>query len=109
LALAVGSGDVVTLWALLAGVLGINHPHRNTGHLRLVPDQLSKLKEAPIRVSCALRASGLNPLPNAPEVFQSNQGRGALRGLHDAFRYAVVGVFLKPCLGSCPILVIRGS
>jgi hypothetical protein len=100
---------MVTLWALLAGVLGINQHHRNPDHGDFIADALPKLEEPPIRLSCTLRASGLNPLPNAPEVFQSNQGRGALRGLHDAFRYAVVGVFLKPCLGSCPILVIRGS
>ena len=46
---------------------------------------LPQLEKAPIGVAWPLLASGLNPLPDAGQVFQGNPCSGALRRVHEPF------------------------
>ena len=95
---SVGFGDMSAVVALLARVSGVDQDHGDTGQRCLVGDKLPQLGKAPVGVSWPLLASGLNPLPDACQVFQADSGSGALRRVHETFRNGVVRVGLKPFL-----------
>ena len=67
---SIALGDMVTVGALLAGMTGIDEDHRDTGECGLVRHVLPELEESPIGVPWALLASGLNPLPDARQIFE---------------------------------------
>ena len=90
--------DFIALRAFLTRVLGVYHHHGDTSQSCLVADKSSQLEKSPVRVSCSLLASGLNPCPNPLEIFQGDSGPGALRRLHDTLGDGVVDVPLKPRL-----------
>lgn len=80
--------------ALLRGMPWVHQDNGDAYHLRFVRDVLAKLVESPVGKPCSLPTSGLNPSANACQFFQGNRGLGALRRLHNGFRYGVVDVFL---------------
>ena len=88
-------GNVSTMVALLTGMPWIHENHWHPSERRLVGDILPQLKEAPVRVSWPLLASGLNPVTDSGEVLQSDPCTGALRRLHETLGNGVIGVLLK--------------
>lgn len=100
MARAIGFGSMATVVALLTGMSRINEDHGHTSECSLVRNILPQLKEPPICVSWPLWASGLNPLPYACQVFQSNGCSGALRRVHETLGNTVIGILLKPGLST---------
>jgi hypothetical protein len=98
LTLPIGSLDMPALVTPLARMPWVNEQYRDASGGSLVGNILSQLGKAPVRLPWSLCAPGLNPLPNARQVFQGNPSRGALRSLNNLFGNRVVRVRLKPCM-----------
>ncbi len=96
--------DQFTARALPAGIARIDQHHGDTFHRCFITDQFSQLGKAPIRHPRPLVPLGLDPLPDAPEVFKGNQTAAAFGICDDGFAQDVVGVTLEARLpaGSAP-------
>jgi len=95
LAFPVALVDVPTLAALLARVAWIDRNARNPSLLGLVFDKGAKLPEGPVVQAFPLLFVGLGPCPDVREVFKHNAEFGAFSSGNDAFRNAMVLVFVE--------------
>ena len=86
--------------AHLASVSGINENHRYASKFGLVGQKLFQLREGPVGMSRALPTPNSCPGADAFEILKGNPTFGALRGLDDLLRDAVICVPLKASLSA---------
>ena len=103
--------DQVAARAFPAGVAWIDQIDRNSQQPRLVLNQAAQFVEAPIMQSSPLAPVGLDPIPDAFEVFEGNRAPAAFGVENDRFTQDVVGVALEARLfaASAPERTLRGS
>lgn len=89
---------MVTEGALLTGMPGVHEDHGHACKGCFVRHILSELEESPIGMAWALLASGLNPLSDPGQIFETESRSGALRSVHEPFGDGMVGILLKPGL-----------
>jgi len=90
----IGFLAVPTFGARSACVSRVYRDHADPSSSRLVGHELSELVERPIRQSGTLRLVGLNPFPDALQVFKGNHGTGAFSVSDQALGNLVVYILL---------------
>ncbi len=101
---------MTTLRTFPAAVLGINRDDRDTLESGFIGDELTELSVLPVmQASTLTTTSGLNPVPNAREIFQGDSELVALRRLNDALGNIVVGILLKTSLLAAYLLQLPFS
>ena len=103
--------DQVTARTLPARVAWIDQIDRNSPQARLVLNQAAQFVEAPVVQSSPLAPVGLDPIPDAFEVFEGNRASAAFGVENDCFAQNVVCVALETRLlaGSAPERTLRGT
>jgi len=86
---------MATLRALPTRISWVHRDHGNTCEYGLVGNKDTELSKLPIMQPSTLAASGLNPIPDARQIFQGDSEIVALRRLNDALGNAMVSIFLK--------------
>ena len=103
--------DQVTARTLPARVAWIDQIDRNSPQARLVLNQAAQFVEAPVVQSSPLAPVGLDPIPDAFEVFEGNRASAAFGVENDCFAQNVVCVALETRLlaRSAPERTLRGT
>lgn len=90
--------DMPAFWTFPAGIARVDNNNRHPGLLGFIFYKSSELAEAPVMQAFPLLFSSLNPVENILEVFKCYSHMGAFSSGDDAFRNAMVLMFLKPLL-----------
>jgi hypothetical protein len=92
LALAIGFLAMTALGASAAGITSVHENYRNAEQLRLVVDELTKLREGPSSHLGSLRFAKPCPATYSFEILQRNTTSGVFGLRNEGLRDAVVGV-----------------
>ena len=91
---SVAPSDVPAFWTRLAGVFGINQSDQNTGHQRLIADEVTELSKRPGLMEIPLGPTN-SCLADTPEVLQGDRLASVFGLPHDALGYRMVNGFDK--------------
>jgi len=79
----------------LGSIPRVDQFNQDAGNLSFVGNKLTELIESPRMVAAPLAMSNLCPLPDAIQIFQGNQARGAFSLRHQLLADYVVGILSK--------------